>query len=259
MVVDTNIVSAFLRPDAEKRTPKLCAFVAAQTVAEGLAVSYVTQFELRRGMEELLLRGKGRRKAVVFEKFIDRVLVLGLDAASGEGWNLAAQLWAEGRTRKPARVFTDADLLNAATAAFHRHEFATSDVGQPLPSGLRRIAVERIGETAHAFQQRRDLGADIDALAVGEVFESVAASEIRADEDTGGSLTIATGSEQADAGAETNLMTPVAHMRHRRPRLFGLEDDASRRSSRQREDEEQALAERPSDVVVHDHGQSQVG
>lgn len=138
MVVDTNLVSAFLRPDAEKRTPNLFAFVAAQVLAEGLAVSYVTQFELQRGMEELLLRGQGRRKVVVFEKFIERVHVLGLDAASGEGWNLAAQLWAGGRIRKPARVFTDADLLCAATAAFHRHDFATSDVG--LAEGLRQIA-----------------------------------------------------------------------------------------------------------------------
>ena len=50
------------------------------------------------------------------------------EGAVGEGWNLAARLWAEGRAQAPARVFTDADLF-AATAAFHGHEFATCEVG----------------------------------------------------------------------------------------------------------------------------------
>ena len=138
MVLDTNLVSAFLKRDAEKRTPKLFEFVAGQLAAEGLAISFITQFELRRGIEELVRRGQGRRKLVDFEKFMDRVQVLGLDAAMGEGWNLAARVWADGRVRKPARVFTDADLLSAVTAAFHGHEFATSDVG--LAEGLRQLA-----------------------------------------------------------------------------------------------------------------------
>jgi len=66
------------------------------------------------------------------------VEVLGLDAAGGEGWNVAARLWAQGRSQKAARVFYDADLLIAATAAFHGHEFATSQVG--LAEGLRQLA-----------------------------------------------------------------------------------------------------------------------
>lgn len=138
MLLDTDIVSAFLKRDAQKRTPTLFAFVTAVLAAEGLAVSYVTQFELRRGMEELGRRGQGRSKLVNFEKFMERVQVLGLDAASGEGWNLASRLWADGRCLKPARVFTDADLLNASTAAFHGQEFATSDVG--LAEGLGLLA-----------------------------------------------------------------------------------------------------------------------
>ncbi len=127
MLPDTSIVSAFVRGAAEKKSPKLSEFVAHHLAAEGLAVSYVTQFELRRGVEQLVHRGQGRRKLVAFEKFMERVQVLGLDAASGEGWNLAARLWADGRSQKPALVFTDADLLIAATAAFHGHELATSD------------------------------------------------------------------------------------------------------------------------------------
>lgn len=103
-----------------------------------MAISHVTQFELRRGIEELVRRGEGRRKLVSFEKFMERAQVLGLDAGSGEGWNLAARLWAGGRSQKPARVFADADLLIAATAAFHGHEFATSEVG--LAEGLMQLA-----------------------------------------------------------------------------------------------------------------------
>ena len=59
MLLDTNIVSAFIRRDAQKRTPKLFEFVTSQLTAEGLSIAYVTQFELRRGMEELVRRGGG--------------------------------------------------------------------------------------------------------------------------------------------------------------------------------------------------------
>jgi predicted nucleic acid-binding protein len=136
MLLDTNIVSAFIRRDAQKRTPKVYDFVATQLAAQGLAIAFVTQFELRRGIEELVRRGQGRRKLVNFEKFMERVQVLGLDAALGEGWNLAARLWAEGRSK--GQVFTDADLLIAATAAFHGHEFATSELG--LAEGIAQLA-----------------------------------------------------------------------------------------------------------------------
>jgi predicted nucleic acid-binding protein len=76
--------------------------------------------------------------SLCLEKFIERVQVLGLDGGGGEGWNLAAQLWADGRSHKPARVFDDADLLIAATAAVHGLEFATSEVG--LAESLRQLA-----------------------------------------------------------------------------------------------------------------------
>jgi predicted nucleic acid-binding protein len=138
MLLDTNIVSVFLKREGRTKTPKLFEFVRNQLAVDGLAVSYVTQFELRRGIEGLVRRGEGRRKLVAFEKFMERVQVLGLDAGGGEGWNLAARLWAEGRAVKPAVVLADADLLIAATAALHGHEFATAEVG--LADGLRKLA-----------------------------------------------------------------------------------------------------------------------
>jgi predicted nucleic acid-binding protein len=53
MLLDTNIVSAFLKG----QPPKLFAFVSDHLATEGLAVSYVTQFELRRGIEKLVRKG----------------------------------------------------------------------------------------------------------------------------------------------------------------------------------------------------------
>ncbi len=67
-----------------------------------------------------------------------RVQTLGLDGSSGEGWDVAARLWAEARTLKPALVFADADLLIAATAAFHGHDLVTAEVG--LVEGLKKLA-----------------------------------------------------------------------------------------------------------------------
>jgi len=60
MLLDTNVVSAFPKPDAEKRSPSLFAFVTEAIVVQSLTISSVTEFELRRGVEELVLRGKDR-------------------------------------------------------------------------------------------------------------------------------------------------------------------------------------------------------
>jgi predicted nucleic acid-binding protein len=59
MMVDTTAVAAFLRG-----TPReVVDFVRGQIAGEGLAMSYVTMFELRRGMEQLA-RGRDGRKLV---------------------------------------------------------------------------------------------------------------------------------------------------------------------------------------------------
>lgn len=102
-------------------------------------MSFVTQYECRRGLEELARRGEGRSKLVSFEKLLARVDVLGLDLAGGRGWNLAAHLWAEGRALKPALVLTDADLLVAATALTHARTLLTADRG--LAEGLQRLSL----------------------------------------------------------------------------------------------------------------------
>ncbi len=82
---------------------------------------------MRRGLEKLRLRGEGRAKLVAFEKFLERADVLGLDGPGGGGWSVAARLWATASLNPPAFTFSDADLLVAATAAYHGRPFATAD------------------------------------------------------------------------------------------------------------------------------------
>jgi predicted nucleic acid-binding protein len=136
-LIDTNILSTYLKRDANTRCPRLFTTVTALLEEEGLSISFITRHELRRGVEELMRRGEGRRKLVELEKFLYRAEVLGLDSASGEGWDLAARLWADGRAQRPAIVFEDADLFIAATAAFHGRNFATSDRG--LVENLKKV------------------------------------------------------------------------------------------------------------------------
>jgi len=137
IVLDTNLVSIWINPRDAKRYPKAFARVDSLLAVQGLSISAVTQFELRRGVEKLLRQGAGRSKLVTLEKFLDRVEVLGLDGPGGGGWNVAARLWADAATHKPALTFTDGDLLIAATAAFHRRPLATAEVG--LAEGLEKL------------------------------------------------------------------------------------------------------------------------
>jgi predicted nucleic acid-binding protein len=136
-LVDTNLISRYLHRDAETKYRREHEFVDGLIESGNLAISYITQFELRRGVEDLVLKGQGRRKLVDLEKFLDRVEVLGLDAGNGMGWNLAARFWAKARQHRSAIVLSDADLLVAATAALHGRAFATSEAR--LVNNLRQI------------------------------------------------------------------------------------------------------------------------
>jgi hypothetical protein len=65
-------------------------------------------------------------KARLVEDFLERANILGLDA--GDGWLLAARLWANARALRPtSETLTDCDVLIAATAALHGHDFVTAD------------------------------------------------------------------------------------------------------------------------------------
>ena len=75
-LIDTNIVSAYLKREAEERYPRLFATVTDLLATEGLSISFVTRYELRRGIEKLLRRGEGRRKLVALEKILDLAEIL---------------------------------------------------------------------------------------------------------------------------------------------------------------------------------------
>lgn len=126
-LLDTSVVSNFLDQRAAERYPKLVEFVTTTTRGSGMFIAFVTQYEIRRGLEVLRRRRQGRRKMVSVERFLDTVVVLGLDERSGEGWNVAARLWAEAKVQEPSVVMSEGDLLIAATALFHGHALATSD------------------------------------------------------------------------------------------------------------------------------------
>lgn len=53
--------------------------------------------------------------------------MLGLDGVGGAGWDYAAELWAKLKNHQPSIVLTDADLLIAATAGFHRRTLVTAE------------------------------------------------------------------------------------------------------------------------------------
>lgn len=107
----------------------MIAFVEPLVARERPSISYVTRYELRRGVEVLRTRGEGAKKAVRLTKFLEVCEVLGLDGHAGEGWNLAARLWVKLKSHKPSLCLSEADLLVAATAAAHGRVLVTADVG----------------------------------------------------------------------------------------------------------------------------------
>ena len=127
LLVDTNVFSIFLRREAPTEYPRLVSWFADLLRAGKLAISAVSLYELRRGIKAELLQGRARRKAARLELVLRTVSVLGLDGAGFAAWNIAANIWAEGKGRVPAVVVADADLLIFATAQAHGRVLATTD------------------------------------------------------------------------------------------------------------------------------------
>ena len=124
-LVDTGVLSNWLKSRAPQATPRPVAFVNELAEREGISISYISVFELRRGIEQLARKQQGQRKRVRLEKLLSTCEILGLDHHGG--WDAAARYWAEGRAQQPAIVIKDADLLIATTAAVHGRPFATTD------------------------------------------------------------------------------------------------------------------------------------
>jgi len=139
-LLDTNVVSTYLKPDAKKRFPELVSRVDQIVAEEGLTISAVTLYELRRGLLDLELRGQGRSARVRTEKLLRIAYPLGLDHLDFTGWDRAAELWARGRRVKPAVVFEEGDLLIAATALAHGRTLVTCEAR--LRDGLIASGIE---------------------------------------------------------------------------------------------------------------------
>ena len=145
-LLDTCVLSSFIRPGAREKWPRLCARVD-EILAEGLTLAYVTTHELRRGLELELERTAPdssarvgiERKLTSIEKLVEDAEVLGLDADEGEGWRYATTLFVQLKLVQPAKSLSDGDLFIAATAAYHRRPFVTCDAG--IAKNLQRIAL----------------------------------------------------------------------------------------------------------------------
>lgn len=127
-LLDTNVATLLFDEKKMLRAPEATERALAIVAERGrLPISAVTQFELKRGVRALMLQGKGASKAAKLQSWLLRAEILGLDEPRFVGWTFAADLWAQGRAFEPARVFSDADLMIAATALHHDRTLVTSE------------------------------------------------------------------------------------------------------------------------------------
>jgi predicted nucleic acid-binding protein len=139
VLVDTSVVSWYLRRDARAQYPHLVEWLDAVIAEDGLHISSVSLYELRRGIGELRARGQGARKAARVELLLREATVVGLDAGDHLGWKIAADLWVKCRTHKPAIVLSEGDLLITATALAHNRALVTVD--ENLRSRLKQLGL----------------------------------------------------------------------------------------------------------------------
>ena len=142
VLVDTSVVSWYLHRDARTRHPVLVEWIEKEFRRDGLHISSVTIYELRRGLAELQLRGQGTRKTARVEWLLRQAIVHGLDAFDNLGWKLAADLWAKARASSPAEILSEGDLLITATALAHGRALVTVD--DKLRHQLKRLTLSSV-------------------------------------------------------------------------------------------------------------------
>jgi predicted nucleic acid-binding protein len=129
-----------------ERKPRFHATVSERiSLDKELVIPTFVLYEARRGLEELKLRGEGKKKIARFDRLLRGATILGLDA--NNGWFLAANLWA-GNKAKGANI-QEGDLLVVATALLHNRKLVTAD--QPLIEGMRTLGLDRILD-AHVME-----------------------------------------------------------------------------------------------------------
>jgi predicted nucleic acid-binding protein len=101
-LVDTSVVSWYLDRHARARHPSLVNWLDDLIPREGLCISAVSLYELKRGVERPLRHGRGSRKAARIEMLLREATILGLDERGFAGWRVAAVLWPTANTTSPA-------------------------------------------------------------------------------------------------------------------------------------------------------------
>jgi predicted nucleic acid-binding protein len=134
------VVSWYLDRDARTRYPGLVQWLEHEIRRDGLHISSVTIYELKRGVAELLLRGEGTRKAARIERIVREAAVHGLDANDNLGWKVAADIWA--KARASGEALSEGDLLITATAIAHGRSLVTVD--DKLRTQLTRLSMNSV-------------------------------------------------------------------------------------------------------------------
>lgn len=145
MVLDTNLISMYIERRAREKYPRIVEFIDESSKTDEIYVSYITVYELRRGLAKLDYhnasdrRREAQKKRVQLDKLFRRAKLLSLDPG---GWDVAASLWAKGQVHGPAINYKETDLLIAATALWHEVPLATAELKPAMAEGLAILAPE---------------------------------------------------------------------------------------------------------------------
>lgn len=87
-LLDTSVVSFYIAPDALQKTPKLVERVNEAAAIDGARISFVTLYEIDRGLRKLELQNQGSTKRRYFAMFMSSVTMYGLDTSRDGRWLL---------------------------------------------------------------------------------------------------------------------------------------------------------------------------
>lgn len=127
-LLDTCFVSNALKPGAQEKYPALVERFRRVINAQGCYLSIVTCFEIRRGLEESLRKGKSFKSRAGITLLLEQATIFDLGDADSPAWRFAADVWATAKARKPPlQPPTTEDLLIVATAHAHGFTLLTMD------------------------------------------------------------------------------------------------------------------------------------
>jgi predicted nucleic acid-binding protein len=143
-VLDTSTINHYL--DARLAAPMLRSRVDQAIRGDGGAwISWVTLYEIRRGLKYLTLKGQSPSVVARADLFLRSARILpGLDESQGLGWEAAANLHAQAKSE--GRAISEADHLIMTTAVMNNRLLLTTDgplADYAIALGLKNF-VERI-------------------------------------------------------------------------------------------------------------------